>query len=125
MISRGRSPSTVSRWCADEPAGALQGQDVYAAYAAAGTAEFVVRKLAVQFLAAGSHPNIGQPLIAQLLADVSTGDTTTLDQLDGANLDSLASTSQEPQIQASKKLIIHGVYCGTFGPLNDYGAANP
>ena len=108
------------RWCAGEPACALHGQDVYAAYDAAVAAQPSIRKLATQFLAAGSDPNVGWPLIAQLLAEVSTGDTTTLDQL--TNIGSLASTSGDPQVQAGKQAIIQGVYCGTYGAENDYDA---
>jgi pimeloyl-ACP methyl ester carboxylesterase len=119
-ISVQQSFDRFVRWCAGEPACALHGQDVYAAYDAAVAAQPAVRKLAAQFLAAGRDPNVGWPLIARLLADVSAGDTTTLDQLNSAG--SLASASQDPLVQAGKQAIIQGVYCGTFGPDNDYDA---
>jgi pimeloyl-ACP methyl ester carboxylesterase len=108
------------RWCAGEAACALHGQDVYAAYDAAVAAQPMVRKLAVQFLAAGRDPNLGWPLIARLLAEVSAGDSSTLEKL--TNIGSLASTSGDPQVQAGKKAIIQGVYCGTYGPERDYAA---
>src|SRR5205823_5558908 len=52
-ISVQQSFDRFARWCAGEPACALHGQDVYAAYDAAVAAQPVVRKLATQFLAAG------------------------------------------------------------------------
>jgi pimeloyl-ACP methyl ester carboxylesterase len=110
----------MARWCADEPACALHGRDVYAAYDAALAAQPAVRKLAVQFLAAGNDPTVGWPLITRMLADVSAGDTSILDQLN--NQGSLASTSGDPQVQAGKNAIIQGVYCGTYGPERDYAA---
>ena len=55
-ISVQQSFDRFVRWCAGEPACALHGQDVYAAYDAAVAAQPVVRKLATQFLAAGQRP---------------------------------------------------------------------
>jgi pimeloyl-ACP methyl ester carboxylesterase len=120
VVSVQQSFDRFVRWCGREPSCALNGQDVYAAYDAAVAAQPSVRKVAVQFLAAGNDPNVGWPLIARLLADVNAGDTSTLDQLTGFG--SLTSGSQDPQVQAGKNAIIQGVYCGTYGPLNDYNA---
>jgi pimeloyl-ACP methyl ester carboxylesterase len=108
------------RWCAREPACALHGQDVYVAYDAAVAAEPAVSKVAAQFLAAGNDPDVGWSLIARLLADVNVGETSTLDAL--TSVGSLASGSEDPQVQAGKNAIIQGVYCGTFGPQRDYDA---
>jgi pimeloyl-ACP methyl ester carboxylesterase len=119
-ISVQQSFDRFTRWCGQEPACVLHGQDVGAAYDAAVAAQPMVRKLTSQFLAAGNDPDVGWPLIARLLAGVSTGDTTTLDELTSAG--SLASSSTDPQVQAGKDALIQGVYCGTFGPQNDYGA---
>jgi pimeloyl-ACP methyl ester carboxylesterase len=120
VISVQQSFDRFVRWCAREPACALYGQDVYAAYDDAVAAQPVVRKLAAQFLAAGNDPNLGWSLIARVLADVNGGDTSTLDAL--TSVGSLASGSDDPQVQVGKNAIIQGVYCGTFGPERDYDA---
>jgi pimeloyl-ACP methyl ester carboxylesterase len=108
------------RWCGREVSCVLHGRDVYAAYDAAVAAQPRARTPVQQFLAAGSDPDFGWPAIARLLADTSAGDTRTLDKLAAGY--SLASTSEDPQVQAGRKGLIQAVYCGTFGPLNDYDA---
>jgi pimeloyl-ACP methyl ester carboxylesterase len=108
----------LARWCAREPACALNGRDIGAAYDAAVAAVPLVRKLVAQFLAAGNDPDVGWSLIARLLAEVVAGDTAALDELTGAG--SLASTSENPQVRAGKNAIIQGVYCSDYGPQRDY-----
>jgi pimeloyl-ACP methyl ester carboxylesterase len=120
VISVQQSFDRFVRWCAREPACALHDQDVYAAYDAAVAAQPEVRKLAAQFLAGGNDPNQGWSLIARLLADVAAGETATLEALSSAG--SLASGSDDAQVQAGKQAIIQGVYCGTYGPERDYDA---
>jgi hypothetical protein len=77
----------------------------------------VLRKLVVQFLAAGNDPDLGWSLIARMLAEVVAGKTATLDKLTG--LGALASTSEDPQVRAGKNA---SVDCSEFGPQRDYAA---
>jgi pimeloyl-ACP methyl ester carboxylesterase len=120
IISVQWSFDRFARWCAREPACALHGQDVSAVYDAALAKQPAVRKLVAQFLAAGNDPDVGWSLIASMLAEVVAGDTTVLDSL--TSIGSLASTSEDPAVVAGKTAIIQGVYCGTFGPQDDYAA---
>jgi pimeloyl-ACP methyl ester carboxylesterase len=107
-------------WCAREPACALHGRDVGAAFDAAVAAAPIVRQLVSQFLAGGNAPDLGWSLIARMLAEVGVGDTTTVDELTGVG--SLASTSEDPQVRAGKNGLILGVLCSDWGPQDDYAA---
>lgn len=120
VVSVQESFDRFTRWCAQESACDLHGQDVGAAYDAAVAAQPGVRKLVAQFLAAGNEPDVGWPLISHLIAEVNAGGTTTLDKL--TSVGSLASTSMDPQVQAGKNAIIQAVYCSEFGPQSDYNA---
>jgi pimeloyl-ACP methyl ester carboxylesterase len=108
-----------ARWCAREPACALHGRDVGAAYDAAVAAVPFVRKLVAQFLAGGNAPD-GWSLIARMLAAVVAGDTATLDEL--TRIGSLASRDEDPQVRAGKNAIIPGVFCSDSGPQRDDAA---
>jgi pimeloyl-ACP methyl ester carboxylesterase len=109
-----------ARWCAREPACALHGRDVGAAYDAAVAAAPFVRKLVAQFLAGGNDPESGWSLIARMLAEVVAGDTATLDEL--TRIGSLASRDEDPQVRAGKNAILPGVFCSDYGPQRDYAA---
>ncbi len=113
-----------TRWCASETSCALHGQDVGAAFDAAMTREPLVRQLVPQFLAAGNDPDFGWALIARMLAEVSTGDTTTLDALTrvAAGANTVVGTDEDPAITAGKTAVFLGVLCGSWGPQDDYNA---
>jgi pimeloyl-ACP methyl ester carboxylesterase len=114
----------MARWCVREPSCALHGQGVGAAYDDAVAAQPVVRQLVPQFLAAGNDPEFGWSLIARMLAEVVAGDTTTLDALTGlgAGANSATSLDADPTVVAGTDGLFLGVFCGAWGPQDDYAA---
>jgi hypothetical protein len=80
----------------------------------------VTRTLVPQLLAAGRHPQLGWPAIAQMLALTSRGDTSALDRL--ADAASLSSTAADPWVAAGTIGLAAGVQCSDFGPQRAYAA---
>jgi hypothetical protein len=78
------------------------------------------RTLVPQLLAGGNEPEFGWPTIARMLAEVSRGESTTLDALTAAV--SLGAATEDPWISAGKLGYIHGVLCADYGPQRDYAA---
>jgi pimeloyl-ACP methyl ester carboxylesterase len=69
------------QWCEEDPTCALHGQDLGGAFDDAIAIRPVVRTLVPQLLVTGRDPQLGWPALATMLAQVSQGDTTELDQL--------------------------------------------
>lgn len=124
ILSVQASFDRLSLWCAGEPACALHGQDVGTAFDVAMTVQPIVRQLVPQFLAAGNDPEFGWSLIAQMLAEVVAGDTTTLDALTGlgAGANSATGQDEDPTVVAGTDGLFLGVFCGAWGPQDDYAA---
>jgi pimeloyl-ACP methyl ester carboxylesterase len=124
ILSVQASFDRLSRWCAREPACALHGQDVAAAFDAAMAASPLVRQLVPQFLAAGNDPDFGWSLVAQMLAEVVAGDTTTLDEIADvlARANTVIAPGEDPTTIAGRGGLFLGVLCGEWGPQDDYDA---
>lgn len=105
-------------WCAREISCQLHGQNIGKAYDAMVDKIPETRILVSQFLSAGSDPDVGWPVIAKMMAEVSRGDTSMLKSL--TQTGSLARTSQDPSVSAGKNGLFPGVFCADYGPQNDY-----
>jgi pimeloyl-ACP methyl ester carboxylesterase len=108
------------QWCEEDPTCALHGQDLGRAFDDAIAIRPVVRTLVPQLLVTGRDPQLGWPALATMLAQVSRGDTTELDQLLATA--SMASGAADPWLRAGKEGLIRGVLCADFGPLGDHAA---
>jgi pimeloyl-ACP methyl ester carboxylesterase len=110
----------MGQWCNQTPTCALYGQDVGAAFDAAIANAPEVRTIVPLFMAAGSDPELGWPAVAQMLAQVSTGDTSLLDALAAAA--GTPGGAGDPSLLAGKSGLFLGVVCGDYGPQRDYAA---
>lgn len=121
ILSTQETFDRFARWCQDDAACALHGEDVGAVFDEVIAIAPVTRTLVPQILAGGSNPDDGWwQLLAQVMADVRDGDTATLDSL--TSVAALASTASDPWVVAGKNGLFPGVLCATFGPQNDYEA---
>jgi pimeloyl-ACP methyl ester carboxylesterase len=107
-------------WCKRDSACALHGKDLGTVFDTVVAKAPVTRSLVPQLLAAGSDPNVGWPALAQMMAQVSRGDTKGLDAL--TSTASLGSTSEDPQVRTGKNGLFPGVICADYGPQRDYDA---
>ena len=104
-------------WCAQETKCALHGKDLGAAYDASIAREPSMRMLVSQFLSAGDHPEFGWPVLAQMMAEVNSGETKTLKKMTAvANL----SKSEDPWLRIGKDGLFRAVMCSDYGPQGDY-----
>ena len=121
VLSAQETFDRFARWCADDAACALNGEDVGAVFDEVVAAAPVTKTLVPQILAGGSNPDDGWwQLLAQMMAEVRSGDTATLDQLTGVA--NLGSTADDPWLVAGKNGLFPGVLCASFGPQRDYEA---
>jgi pimeloyl-ACP methyl ester carboxylesterase len=111
-----------AQWCDRDSTCALHGQDVGTVFDAVVAAAPVTRILVPQFLAAGRDPDLGWPAIAQMLADVRSGNTATLDELAGVQAAFMTSAAEEPSLSAGKHGQFPAVLCADYGPQQDYAA---
>jgi pimeloyl-ACP methyl ester carboxylesterase len=112
----------MSQWCNQDPTCALHGRNVRDAYNAAIANLPAVRTIVPLFMAAGRDPDLGWPAVAQMLAQVSAGDTAALKALTSGAPTGGAAT--DPSLQAGKTGLFLGVVCGDGGPMSDYTALN-
>lgn len=121
ILSTQETFDRFARWCQEDAACALHGEDVSAVFDEAIAIAPVTRTLVPQILAGGSNPDGGWwQMLAQALADVRDGDTATLDSM--TNVAALDSTASDPWVVAGKNGLFPGVLCATFGPQRDYEA---
>lgn len=119
IISTQETFDRFARWCQEDAACALNGEDVGAVWDEVVAIAPVTRTLVPQILAGGSNPDDGWwQMLAQVLADVRDGDTATLESLTGVA--ALDSTASDPWVVAGKNGLFPGVLCATFGPQRDY-----
>jgi pimeloyl-ACP methyl ester carboxylesterase len=109
-----------TQWCAQDSSCALHGQDLGAVFDAAVTAAPAARTVVAQLLATGLDPQLGWPALANMLAQVRRGDTSTLDEM--SRTASLGSTAADPRMVAGKNGLFAGVFCSDFGPQRDFAA---
>jgi pimeloyl-ACP methyl ester carboxylesterase len=109
-----------TQWCGQEPECALHGEDIGAVFDAVVMNAPVTKTIVPQMLAGGADPAGGWPVVAQLLAELKDGDTTTLEAV--TSVVELGSTSADPWERAGKNGLFPGVLCASFGPQRDYQA---
>jgi pimeloyl-ACP methyl ester carboxylesterase len=109
-----------AQWCGRDRSCALHDQDLGNTFDAVAVAVPVTRTLVPQLLSAGSDPNLGWPAIAKMLAELSRGDTSTLDKLTKAA--SIGSSAADPWVDAGESGLSAGVQCSDFGTQHDYAA---
>jgi pimeloyl-ACP methyl ester carboxylesterase len=121
ILSTQETFDRFARWCQEDAACALHGEDLGAVFDEVIAIAPVTRTLVPQILAGGSNPDDGWwQMLAQVMADIRSGDTATLESLTGVA--ALASTASDPWVVAGKNGLFPGVLCATFGPQNDYAA---
>jgi pimeloyl-ACP methyl ester carboxylesterase len=109
------------QWCAQETKCALHGKDVGAEYDKSIAREPSMRMLGSQFLSAGDHPEFGWPVVAQMIAEVNNGESTTLKKMTAVgNL----SKSEDDWVRIGKDGLFRGVMCSDYGPQRDYAKAS-
>jgi pimeloyl-ACP methyl ester carboxylesterase len=109
-----------ARWCGQDSACALHGQDLDSVFDAAIAVAPALRTVVPQRLAGGRHPQLGWPLIANLLAQAVSGDTSALEALAGGAPPD--SADGDPWVRAGSDGLYYGVLCADFGPQRDYAA---
>lgn len=110
------------QWCAEEAKCALHGKDLGAAFDTAIAREPTTRILVPQLLAAGNHPDLGWPALAQMLAEVGQGQSKLLQELTAtANL----GKSDDPWLRIGKDGLFRAVMCADYGPQGDYAKMAP
>ena len=72
-----------ANWCEQDSACALHGRDLAIVFDAAIATAPAIRTVVPQRMAAGRDPQLGWPTVAQMLAQVSDGDTSALEALAG------------------------------------------
>jgi pimeloyl-ACP methyl ester carboxylesterase len=110
----------LTKWCEQDSACALHGRDLDRVYDAALATAPAVRTVVAQRMAGGRDPQKGWPVVAQMLAQASDGDTSALDALVGGAAPD--STAGDPWIDAGADGLYYGVLCADFGPQRDYAA---
>jgi pimeloyl-ACP methyl ester carboxylesterase len=105
-------------WCDQDDACALHGRDVGRVFETAIATAPAVRTIVPQRMAGGQE--LGWPTVARMLAEVSDGDTSTVDALAGAAAPD--SAPGDPWIAAGADGLYYGVLCADFGPQRDYTA---
>jgi pimeloyl-ACP methyl ester carboxylesterase len=120
ILAVGDAFDRFAQWCDRDSACALHGSHLSDVFDAVAVTAPATRTLVPQLLAAGRDPQLGWPALAQMLAQVTRGDTSALDKLTGAA--SLGRTVEDPWIVAGMNGLLAGVQCADFGPQRDYGA---
>ena len=109
--------SALAQWCAQEARCKLHGKDLGAAFDAAIAREPRTRTLLPQLLAAGDHPELGWPALAQMLAEVGRGETKMLKKMAAT---ATLSTTDDPWLRLGKDGLFRAVICADYGPQRDY-----
>lgn len=109
--------SRFGQWCADDPSCALHGQDVSAVFATVVAAHPEVRAMVRGRLSAGRTPDLGWPVIADLLATLAGGTSPAT-----APEPAASPVPPDPGLQSGEVGLFRGVLCADFGPQNDDAA---
>jgi pimeloyl-ACP methyl ester carboxylesterase len=107
----------LEQWCAQDAKCALHGKDLGAAFDAAIVREPKLRTLVPQMLAGGDEPQFGWSTVAQLLAEVRSGESKMLKDLAAALT---LSTNDDPWLRIGKDGLFRGVICADYGPQREY-----
>jgi len=105
------------QWCDQDPSCALHGQDVAAVYEAVVAAHPEVRAVVRGRLSGGRDPDLGWPVIAELLA------TTARDEpLPATPAPAPGTGVPDPELESGLTGLFRGVLCADYGPQNDVAA---
>jgi pimeloyl-ACP methyl ester carboxylesterase len=125
VASVGDSFDRFARWCQTDTSCVLHGRDVGAIYDSIVAKMPNSRVLVAQFLAAGTDPGFGWPMIAKLMAELNRGQTSALKSLTEVGSAAMVSASEDPMLRGGKNGLFPGVFCADYGPQNDYNALLP
>jgi len=104
-------------WCAEDPSCALHGQDVAAVFDTVVASHPEIRPMVRARLSAGRIPDLGWPVIAEMLATLARGESL------GASPEPAASpVPPDPGLQSGDLGLFRGVLCADFGPQDGYEA---
>ncbi len=109
--------SRFGQWCAEDPACALHGQDVSAAFHAAAAEHPDVRALVRARLSAGRNPELGWAVIAATLAELAQGESPAASPEPAAS-----PVPSDPALESGELGLFRGVLCADYGPQDDYAA---
>jgi pimeloyl-ACP methyl ester carboxylesterase len=120
IISVADAFDRLAQWCARDGTCALHDRNLGNTFDAVTATTPVIRTLVPQLLSAGADPQLGWPALAQMLDELSRGDTSTLDKLTKAA--SIGSSPADSWVVAGESGLPAGVQCSDFGPQHDYAA---
>ena len=105
------------QWCAEDPSCALHGQDVAAVFDTVAAANPEVRPMVRARLSAGRTPELGWPVIAEMLATLAQGEPLAASPEPAAS-----PVPLDPGLQSGELGLFRGVVCADFGPQDDDAA---
>jgi pimeloyl-ACP methyl ester carboxylesterase len=105
------------QWCAEDPSCALHGQDVAAVFETVAAAHPEVRPMVRARLSAGRTPDLGWPVIAEMLAALARGES-----LAAAPEPAASPVPPDPGLLSGELGLFRGVLCADYGPQNNYAA---
>jgi pimeloyl-ACP methyl ester carboxylesterase len=105
------------QWCAEDPSCALHGQDVAEVFDTVAATHPEVRPMVRARLSAGRIPDLGWPVIAEMLATLARGESLAASPEPAAS-----PVLPDPALQSGELGLFRGVLCADYGPQNDYAA---
>jgi len=105
------------QWCAEEPSCALYGQDVAAVFDTVAATHPEIRPMVRARLSAGRTPELGWPVIAEMLATLARGESLAASPAPAAS-----PVPPDPGLLSGELGFFRGVVCADFGPQDDYAA---
>jgi pimeloyl-ACP methyl ester carboxylesterase len=105
------------QWCSEDPSCALHGQDVSAVFNSVAAAHPEVRAMVRARLSAGRDPQLGWPIIAEVLASMAQGQSPSVSPEPAAS-----PVPPDPALESGALGLFRGVLCADYGPQDDYAA---
>jgi pimeloyl-ACP methyl ester carboxylesterase len=105
------------QWCAEDPSCALHGQDVAAVFDTVAAEHPEVRPMVRARLSAGRTPDLGWPVIAEMLATLARGESLAASPEPAAS-----PVPPDPGLQSGELGLFRGVLCADYGPQDDFAA---
>jgi pimeloyl-ACP methyl ester carboxylesterase len=105
------------QWCAEDASCALHGQDVGAVFDTVAATHPEVRPMVRARLSAGRIPDLGWPVIAEMLDALARGESLAASPEPAAS-----PVPPDPALQSGELGLFRGILCADYGPQNDYAA---
>jgi pimeloyl-ACP methyl ester carboxylesterase len=105
------------QWCAEDPSCALHGQDVAAVFDTVAATHPEVRPMVRARLSAGRTPDLGWPVIAEMLDALARGESPN-----AALAPAASPVPPDPALQSGELGLFRGILCADYGPQNDNAA---